>query len=96
MKDFKKIIINPIITEKAAYSKASVKTYVFEVAIDANKVDIRKAVEKLFNVKVNDVRTLNVLGKVKRSKFGFGKRKDVKKAYVTLKENQRIELFEGA
>ena len=96
MKDNKKIIINPIITEKAAYTKSSVRTYVFEVALDANKVEIKHAVEKLFNVKVGDVRTLNVLGKVKRSKFGLGKRKDIKKAYVTLKENQRIELFEGA
>jgi len=96
MKDFKKIIISPIITEKAASTKESVRTYVFEVASDSNKQEIKQAVEKLFSVKVDDVRTLNVLGKVKRSKFGFGKRKDVKKAYVTLKENQRIELFEGA
>ncbi|PIP14283.1 MAG: 50S ribosomal protein L23 [bacterium (Candidatus Stahlbacteria) CG23_combo_of_CG06-09_8_20_14_all_34_7] len=96
MKDYRKAIINPIITEKSAYSKTEIRTYVFEVADNVNKVEIKHAVEKMFNVKVGNVRTLNVLGKVKRSKFGLGKRKDKKKAYVTLKKNQRIELFEGA
>lgn len=96
MKDLRKIIVSPIITEKATIAKGTIKTYVFEVAEDANKKDIKTAVEKLFNVKVGDVRTLVVKGKVKRSRMLLGKRKDIKKAYVTLKENQRIELFEGA
>ncbi len=96
MKDYRKIIIGPIITEKSNFQKEMSKTYVFEVSPEANKFEIKTAVEKLFSVHVIDVRTISVKGKVKRTKWIKGRRKNTKKAYVKIKENQRIEIFEGA
>jgi large subunit ribosomal protein L23 len=96
MKEAQKIIIRPLITEKSTQQKEGSNQYVFEVHRDANKIEIQSAVERLFKVKVSQVRTSNVLGKVKRVGRKYGKRQDWKKATVTLKEGDRIEFFEGA
>lgn len=96
MKDYRRIILGPIITEKTTVNKDMNNTYAFDVAVKANKKEIKEAVEKLFSVNVTDVKTVMLQGKVKRTKWIPGRRKTRKKAYVTLKKNQRIELFEGA
>jgi len=96
MKEVQKIIRRPLITEKSTRQKDENRQYVFEVDGNANKIEIQSAVERLFKVKVLEVRTCNVLGKVKRLGRRFGKRADWKKAVVTLKEGDRIEFFEGA
>lgn len=95
MKDLYAIIRKPIITERSAYLKERGNKIIFQVDVNANKRDIKKAVEKVFNVHVMDVNTLNVKGKVKRFGKSFGKRPDWKKAIVTLKEGDKIELLEG-
>ena len=96
MKEVQKIIRRPLITEKSTRQKDENRQYVFEVDGNANKIEIQSAVERLFKVKVLEVRTCNVLGKMKRLGRRFGKRADWKKAVVTLKEGDRIEFFEGA
>ena len=96
MKEFQTIIRRPLVTEKSTQQKESGRQYVFEVDPNANKVEIQHAVEHLFKVKVQEVRTLNVLGKLKRLGRRYGKRPDWKKATVTLKEGFRIDFFEGA
>ena len=90
------IIIRPIITERAM-SGAADKKYVFEVAKDANKIQIAKAVEEIFGVKVAKVNTLNMQGKEKRTgRYPAGRRPSWKKAMVTLTEDSKtIEFFEG-
>jgi len=85
-----------MITEKSTRQKEEGRQYVFEVDRDANKIEIQIAVERLFKVKVLQVRTCNVLGKMKRLGRRQGKRADWKKAVVTLKEGDRIDFFEGA
>ena len=95
MKDIYAVIKKPIITERSAYLKERGNKIIFQVDANANKRDIKKAVEKVFNVHVMDVNTLNVKGKVKRFGRVFGKRPDWKKAIVTLKEGDKIELLEG-
>jgi len=95
MKDLYAVIRKPIITERSAYLKERGNKIIFQVDVNANKRDIKKAVEKVFNVHVMDVNTLNVKGKVKRFGKSFGKRPDWKKAIVTLKEGDKIELLEG-
>jgi large subunit ribosomal protein L23 len=96
MKEAQKIILRPLVTEKSTQQKEGNNQYVFEVHRDANKIEIQSAVERLFKVKVSQVRTSNVLGKVKRIGRKYGKRPDWKRAIVTLKEGGRIEFFEGA
>jgi large subunit ribosomal protein L23 len=96
MKEAKKIIRRPLITEKSTRQKEEGRQYVFEVHRDANKIEIQSAVEQLFKVTVLQVRTSNVLGKVKRLGRRYGKRPDWKKAIITLKEGDRIDFFEGA
>ena len=90
------IIIRPIITEQSMADVAD-KKYVFQVAIDANKTQIKAAVEEIFGVKVAKVNTLRQLGKVKRTgAYPKGKRADYKKAIVTLTaDSKTIEFFEG-
>ena len=90
-----KVILAPHISEKATLAAEKNNTVVFKVATDANKAEIKAAVEKLFEVEVEGVRTVNVKGKTKRTGFRFGRRKDWKKAYVTLKEGSDID-FVGA
>jgi large subunit ribosomal protein L23 len=96
MKELQTIIRRPLVTEKSTQQKEASRQYVFEVHPDANKIEIQHAVEHLFKVKVQEVRTLNVLGKLKRLGRRYGKRPDWKKATVTLKEGFRIDFFEGA
>ena len=88
------VIRKPIITEKATMASEA-NAVVFEVAIDANKPQIKEAVETLFNVKVKAVNTSVTKGKVKRFRGMLGKRKDVKKAYVTLEEGNTIDVSTG-
>lgn len=89
------IIIRPIITEKSM-SGLTEKKYTFEVAKDANKIEIAKAVEELFNVKVQKVNTLHVRGHMRRQGRNEGYTPSWKKAYVTLTEGSKpIEFFEG-
>jgi len=96
MKEPQKIIRRPLITEKSTQQKEASHQYVFEVHRDANKIEIQSAVERLFKVRVLQVRTCNILGKIKRLGKKYGKKPDWKKAIVTLKEGDRIEFFEGA
>jgi large subunit ribosomal protein L23 len=96
MKEAQKIIRRPLVTEKSTQQKEVTRQYAFEVHPDANKIEIQLAVERLFKVRVVQVRTCNVLGKVKRLGRRFGKRPDWKKAIVTLREGDRIDFFEGA
>ena len=88
------VLIRPIITEKTTLLMQENK-YTFQVPLTANKVEIRKAVESIFNVKGEKVATIRVLGKTKRMGRTMGKRSDYKKAIVTLKAGESIELFEG-
>jgi large subunit ribosomal protein L23 len=87
------IVKCPRITEKATAVTESGNAYTFEVALDANKVEIRKAVEKLFKVKVEKVRTVVVKGKQKRVRMNWGRTSDWKKAIVTLAEGQKIDVM---
>jgi len=96
MKEPQQIIRRPLITEKSTHQKEESRQYAFEVDPKANKIEIKAAVEQLFKVKVIKVRTLNVLGKIKRLGRRYGKRPDWKKAIVTLREGDRIDFFEGA
>ena len=94
MKDFTDIIIAPVITEKAAI-QAEANIYTFKVAKDANKIEIKKAIEEIFKVKVVDVNTVRINGKMKRMGRYEGKTSDYKKAIVQLAEGDSIEIFEG-
>ena len=88
------VIRKPIITEKTTMASEN-GAVVFEVAIDANKPAIKEAVEGLFGVKVKAVNTTITKGKVKRFRGQLGRRKDVKKAYVTLEEGNTIDVTTG-
>ena len=89
------IIIRPIISEKSMDQSAD-KKYTFQVALSANKIEIKKAVEEIFGVKVEKVTTCRVLGKVKRMGATFGKRADWKKATVKLTaDSKTIEVFDS-
>ncbi len=87
-------IIKPIVTEKATMASAA-NAIVFEAAISANKLEIKEAVENLFNVKVRSVNVLVAKGKRKRFRGRPGKRKDVKKAYVRLEEGYTVDVETG-
>jgi large subunit ribosomal protein L23 len=95
MKEAHQIVQRPLLTEKGTRLKEHANQYLFRVARTANKVEIRQAVEQLFKVRVLDVRTLRVQGKVKRLGRFQGRRPDWKKAVVTLQTGQSIELYEG-
>jgi len=87
------IIKRPVITEKASDDSAQRNAYHFRVPLDANKVEIRQAIERLFEVKVTNVNSLNVRGKDRRRGWVAGKRPDWKKAMVTLKEGDTIDTL---
>jgi large subunit ribosomal protein L23 len=87
------IIIKPLVTEKTTHQQESRNVYAFKVAQHANKIQIRHAIEQLYNVKVMDVRTLNRKGKPRRSRMKLAKTSEWKRAIVTLDENSRIELY---
>ena len=95
MKDPHQIVKRPLLTEKSDVLRESHNQYCFEVAVGANKLEVKAAIESIFEVKVTAVRLLNRIGKAKRMVRFAGKRADWKKAYVTLKEGEVIELFEG-
>ncbi len=86
------IIKRPHVSEKSALLGDAANQAVFQVATDANKVEIKQAIEQLFNVKVADVRTINMKGKSKRMGMRNGRRSDWKKAYVSLEQGHEIDL----
>jgi large subunit ribosomal protein L23 len=86
------VLLGPHVSEKAAVVADMNNQYVFRVAVDATKLEVKKAVEQLFKVNVSDVQTLNVKGKVKRNRFGFSKKPSWKKAYVRLEQGQDIDF----
>ena len=92
MKPLHQIIKRPLITEKSNLQREAGQTVTFEVAKDANKIEIKQAIEQAFKVKVKDVRTMVTAGKAKRVGRTVGKRSAVKKAYVTLAEGT-IDFF---
>jgi len=89
------IIKRPVITEKTNIQKEDNNQLSFEVDMRANRVEISRAIEKIFSVKVAKTRTVHVKGKIKRRGRILGKRKDWKKAIVTLMPGERIDFFEG-
>jgi large subunit ribosomal protein L23 len=90
------IVRRPIVTEKSSLMKEMSNQYVFEVATTANKVEIAKAVEQLFKVKVLSVQVMNIEGKQRRLGRSIGKRSDWRKAIVKLSAKDKISFFEGA
>ena len=89
------IIRRPLITEKTSIQKETANQLTFEVDRRANRIEIRRAIERIFNVRVATVRTMQVKGKVKQRGRIVGKRRDWKKAIVTLRPGERIDFFEG-
>ena len=90
-KDPREVIIKPVVSEKS-YNLIDNGKYTFEVDPRSNKPEIKQAIEAIFNVKVDKVNTLNRVGKTRRTKFGLGKRKDTKRAIVSLKSGS-IDIF---
>jgi large subunit ribosomal protein L23 len=93
MKTARDVIIRPVVSEKS-YAGIEANTYTFLVDKRANKTEIKEAIQRIWNVQVTSVRTLNRKGKVKRRRWTMGKRADEKRAIVTLAEGERIEIFE--
>jgi large subunit ribosomal protein L23 len=93
MKPLHQIIKKPLVTEKAYQREEGLQVVAFEVAPAANKIEIKQAVEKAFDVKVKGVNTIYMAGKVKRVGRKIGKRSNWKKAYVTLAEGSKLDLF---
>ncbi len=93
-KDPRDILIRPIVSEKS-YGLMDEGKYTFEVAPGANKTEIKIAVEQVFGVKVTSVNTINRKGKARRTRFGLGKRKDVKRAIVTVGGGAALDIFSG-
>jgi large subunit ribosomal protein L23 len=97
MRDLHEVLRRPLITEKSTILKETQRSLCFEVHRDATKPEIKKAVETLFGVKVADVRVANVHGKMKRQGRFQGRRPDWKKAYVVLREGEKmVEFFDQA
>ena len=94
-KDPRDIILKPVVSEKSYGMIDANGQYTFEVQPTANKTEIKLAIEQVFNVKVDKINTLNRKGKTRRTKFGAGKRKDTKRAIVTLKSGT-IDIFTAA
>ena len=92
--DPRDILLAPVISEKS-YGLLDANKYTFVVAPDANKTQIKIAVEQVFGVRVTNVNTINRQGKRTRTRFGFGKRADSKRAIVSLAEGDRIDIFGG-
>lgn len=86
------VLMGPHASEKAAIVADMNNQYVFKVAVDATKLEVKKAVEQLFDVKVREVNTLKVKGKTKRNRFGLSTRSTWKKAYVKLEQGQDIDF----
>lgn len=94
MKNPHDVIVRALITEKGTKMRENANRYLFEVHPDANKIEIKQAIEQVFEVTVEQVRTQNLLGKLKRLGRNVGRRPAWKKAIVTLKEGDNIDLFE--
>jgi len=95
MRNPRDVIVRPLVTERTAEDAESAGAYTFVVAREANKIEIRHAVEALFDVRVTDVRTMNYRGKTRRVGRNVGRRPGYKKAIVKLAEGQRIDVYEG-
>ncbi|NOZ85282.1 MAG: 50S ribosomal protein L23 [Deltaproteobacteria bacterium] len=95
MKDLRRIVRRPVVTEKTSDLRDEENQNVFEVAMDANKIEIARAVEEMFKVHVEKVRTIVVRGKLKRVGLMMGRRRSWKKAVITLAEGENIDVFEG-
>ena len=91
--DLTNVIIKPLVTEKSSHQSQTRNAYAFQVHANSNKPLIKQAVEKLYNVKVADVRTLTRKGKPRRTRTGMSKTSDWKRAIVVLDEGSRIELY---
>lgn len=91
-KDPRDVLLAPVVSEKS-YGLMDEGKYTFLVAADANKTEIKIAVEKVFDVKVSSVNTINRQGKSRRTRFGTGKRKDTKRAVVSVAAGQSIDIF---
>ena len=86
------VLLGPHVSEKAVLRNEEANQVVMQVAIDATKLEIKKAVEKLFNVKVESVQVLKMKGKVKRNRYGYSRRPASKKAYVRLAEGHEVDF----
>ncbi len=95
MKNVHDVLIGPMLTEKGTMMKEAENKLLFKVSKNANKIEIKMAVEEIFKVKVDRVTTMNVLGKTKRMGKFEGKRPDWKKAIVKLKEGEKLDFVEG-
>lgn len=95
MKDSRDVLIKPIITENSMLKMEENNTYTFKVAKNSNKIQIRNAVEEIFDVKVDNVNTMNIRGKKRRLGRNEGRTASWKKALVKLAEGDSIEIFEG-
>ena len=94
MRDPRSVLVKPLLTEKATIAREMANEYVFAVARDANRIQIKEAVESRFDVKVTGIRTVSMKGKKKRMGAHEGRRSSWKKAYITLREGSTIDLFE--
>ena len=92
IRDHRDVILRPVVSEKS-YNLLDDGKYTFVVAPDANKTEIKIAVEKIFDVKVTGVNTINRQGKTRRTRFGLGKRPNTRRAIVTVADGQRIDIF---
>ena len=95
MRNPRDVIVRPLVTERSTEDAETAGAYTFVVAREANKIEIRHAVEALFEVKVADVRTMNYRGKARRVGRNVGRRPGYKKAIVKLAEGQHIDVYEG-
>lgn len=95
MAHISEVIINPVLTEKSATLTDELNTYCFRVLKSSNKIEIKSAIEKYFDVKVEKITTTTNPGKLRRFGKGVKKRPHYKKAYVKIAEGQKIELFKG-
>jgi large subunit ribosomal protein L23 len=91
-KDHRDVLLAPVVSEKS-YGLLDENKYTFLVRTDANKTEIKIAVEKIFDVKVTAVNTINRQGKTRRTRYGMGKRPNTKRAVVSVAEGQRIDIF---
>ncbi len=93
--DPRNVLVRPLLTEKGTHIKDTENKYIFEVRVDANKIQIKRAIEEIFDVRVEKVATMNRLGKMKRVRYRTGRKRSWKKAIVTLADGHALELFEG-
>ncbi len=94
IRDHRDVILRPVVSEKS-YNLLDEGKYTFVVSPDANKTEIKIAIESIFKVKVTSVNTLNREGKTKRTRFGVGKKPNTKRAIVTVADGDRIDIFAG-